>query len=266
MGFTKEEQQAIWSIIASILHLGNLEFDEKGLDNNNPCTLIQPEALSAASDLMQIKEENLKKSFLNKTRTIGKQVIDSKMNKADCVAMKDSFTKALYERMFNWLVRKLNKTITTKEYMNTKFDDIINDKTRYSIGLLDIFGFEVFKVNSFEQFCINFANEKLQQLYISYVFKAEINEFISEGLKDFLFELNFKDNQPIIDLLEQPPMGIFNMLDESSQLASSDESLLSNIVKNHKANPFFKTPKLSKETFLIIHTAKDVEYNINGFR
>ena len=143
---------------------------------------------------------------------------------------------------------------------------LIQDKNRYSIGLLDIFGFEVFKKNNFEQFCINFANEKLQQLYIAYVFKGEIQEFINEGLKDFLYELTFKDNQPIIDLFENYPSGIFHLLDESTSVQSSDEALLGRLVKEHKTNENFKTPKIMSDTFIIIHTAKDVEYSVTGFR
>ena len=164
------------------------------------------------------------------------------------------------------MIKRLNWSISTPEYRNTDIELLINDKTRFSIGLLDIFGFEVFKKNSFEQLCINFANEKLQQLYISYVFKAEINEFVKEGLKEFLCELSFKDNQHIIDLLESAPLGIFNLLDEASSIASTDESLLNTMIKHHKLNENFKTPKGTRECFIIIHTAKDVEYNVTGFR
>ena len=90
-------------------------------------------------------------------------------------------TKSLYEKLFLWLVIRLNKAICAKEYLNIPLEKIIDDPSRTSINLLDIFGFEVFEKNFFEQFCINFANEKLHQLYISYVFKSEIDEFIKEG-------------------------------------------------------------------------------------
>ena len=149
-------------------------------------------------------------------------------------------------------------------------DDSIDKKTleasRYLIGLLDIFGFECFKVNSFEQLCINYTNEKLQQLYITYVFKSEENEFIKEGLKEFLCELNFVDNQNIIDLMDQYPMGLFNLLDESCSVAGDDDKLVNKIKQTHAKNSNFIAPKINKETFIVIHTAKDVEYNIKGFR
>lgn len=172
----------------------------------------------------------------------------------------------MYEKLFVFLVQRLNYAISSPEYRNMRIEILMQDKSRFSIDLLDIFGFEVFKKNSFEQFCINYANEKLQQLYISYVFKAEIEQFILEGLKQYLNELKFKDNQPLIDLFEAPPLGLFNLLDESSSVASSDEALLNIIVKHHKNDENLRMPKGSKDNFIIIHTAKDVEYNIISFR
>lgn len=172
----------------------------------------------------------------------------------------------MYERLFVFLVQRLNYAISSPEYRNIKIETILQEKNRFSIDLLDIFGFEVFKKNSFEQFCINFANEKLQQLYITYVFKSEIDQFILEGLKAHLNELKFKDNQTLIDLIDSQPLGIFSLLNESSSVASTDEALLNIITKNHKNNENLKIPKGSKENFIIIHTAKDVEYNITNFR
>lgn len=266
MKFPKEEIKAVWHLIAAILHLGNIDFNEKTLDNDNPCTILDQKELEKAAKLLGIDEKTLSHNLLHKTRIVGKQEINSKLNRNDCLALRDSFTKGIYERMFNWIVRRLNFAISTEEYRKKKFEEIMLDKERFSIGLLDIFGFEVFKVNSFEQFCINYANEKLQQLYISYVFKSEIDEFVREGLKEFLFELNFKDNQPIIDLLEKNPLGIYNLIDESSSVSSTDDNLLQTIFNKHKEDVNLKIPKIPRDTFIIIHTAKDVEYNIQGFR
>ena len=186
------------------------------------------------------------------------------MNRNECSATRDAFTKSLYENQFNWLVKRLNQAIAYDK--NIQYEDVINDQNRNSIGILDIFGFEVIKTNSLEQFCINFTNEKLQQLYISYVFKAEMNEFVLEGLKDFICELNFKDNQSLIDLFELPPHGIFSALDESCSVPSNDDSLLNNIIKNQKANENLKIPKILKGNFIVVHSAKEVEYCIHGFR
>jgi myosin heavy subunit len=119
------------------------------------------------------------------------------MTSDDCYIFRDSLAKDLYNKLFNWLVKRLNFTTVPSEFLTKgeiKIDEIINDSKYFHIGLLDIFGFEIFKINSLEQFCINFTNEKLQQLYIAYVFKGEEKEFINEGLKDFLCELRFRDN------------------------------------------------------------------------
>lgn len=266
MRFPNEEIHGIWSMVAAILHLGNIDFNEKTLDNDNPCTILDEKSLEKAAKLLGIDPKVFSYSFLHKTRVVGGQEINSKLNRTDCLALRDSFTKGVYERLFNWIVRRLNYAISTEEYRKKRFEEIMQDKNRLSIGLLDIFGFEVFKVNSFEQFCINFANEKLQQLYVAYVFKAEIDQFIQEGLKSFLFELKFKDNQPIIDLLEKNPIGIYNLIDESSSVSSTDESLLQTILNKHKENSYIKAPKLNRDCFTIVHTAKDVDYNIQGFR
>lgn len=179
---------------------------------------------------------------------------------------RDSLAKEVYNKIFIWLVLRLNDTILPAQDMDESIDKATLNSSRYAVGLLDIFGFECFKVNSFEQLCINYTNEKLQQLFISYVFKAEENEFIIEGLKDFLCELNFVDNQGIIDLMDQYPMGVFNLLDESCSVAGDDDKLVNKIKITHAKNPQFIAPKINKETFIIIHTAKDVEYNIRGFR
>ena len=266
MRFSAEEQDAIWKIVSAILHLGNIDFDDKKLDNTTPCKIINLKELELVANLLEISIESLSNAILTKTREIGTQIIHSVMPKSDCYSARDSFSKSLYENQFNWLVKRLNNAISSSKYQNVPFESIINDPQRVSIGLLDIFGFEVFKINSFEQLCINFANEKLQQLYVSYVFKAEINEFIEEGLKEFLGELTFQDNSPIIDLMDSSPLGILHLLDESSAISTTDSNLLNNIVKNHKSNAYFKVPKMGKESFIIIHSAKDVEYHTKGFR
>lgn len=169
-------------------------------------------------------------------------------------------------------MKRLNFTTVPPEFMADgiiKVEEIIKNDKYYHIGLLDIFGFEIFKFNSLEQFCINFTNEKLQQLYIAYVFKGEEKEFINEGLKDFLGELKFKDNQHILDMLDSnnPPGGIFQLIDEASSVNSKDSALRDNIIKAYNNPKFaFSVSKTSRDTFFVHHSAKEVEYNINGFK
>ena len=188
------------------------------------------------------------------------------MNKTDCVTARDSLAKELFNRLFNWLVKRLNYTIMPDEFLKPGADIGALMDNYYHIGLLDIFGFEIFKINSIEQLCINYTNEKLQQLYIFYVFKGEEKIFIGEGLSDFLGELNFKDNQPVIDLLDLHPSGIFQLIDESCSVNSTDEALCKNILTKHAKNPCIAAPRMTKLNFIVHHTASDVEYNCDGFR
>lgn len=146
--------------------------------------------------------------------------------------IRDSLSKALYERLFSWLVFALNKNFETSE--------VISEKQRRSllnIGLLDIYGFEVLKSNSFEQLCINFTNEKLHQLYITDMFKAEKAVFQAEGLAEFVQTVEFKDNEPLLDMLDSNSLSVFNLLDEWCSVASPDEqSFLTKVRFHHKKN------------------------------
>ncbi len=266
MKFTTEEENAIWCIVSSVLHIGNIIIDDSGFDNDHPCSLKNEESLKTVAGLLKINYESVYKSFLFKTREINKQIIESPMQKADCEFARETLSKDLYEKLFVWIVKKLNFIIMPSEDLKNNVDTMKSDVSRYEIGLLDIFGFEVLKINSLEQFCINYTNEKLQQLYISYVFKAEEKEFIKEGLEKYIVDLNFQDNQTVIDLIDLYPLGIYHLIDENCAIAGTDDTLIQKIRNTHKINTRFQTPRLTNNTFIIIHTAKNVEYHINGFR
>ena len=259
MKFNSEEVSAIWSVLAAILKLGNLEFDDTKKTDTNPCKIVNEALFDEISDLLQIEMEILRSALIIKTRITDKEKFLCPLDKNECISVRDSFSKCLYDKVFNWIIHRLNISIKNRENNN--------DNKIMSIGLLDIFGFEDFKINSLEQFCINFTNEKLQQLYINYIFKSEHREFVEEGLESFIGLITFQDNQAIIDLFDKPPYGIFLLLDEATTLKSSeDKRLLETIVKTHKDNPCFKAPKSVFEIFIVVHSAKNVEYNITGFR
>ena len=231
-----------------------------------PCGYQNEEPLKNVSQLLKLNHDEISKSLRYKFRTVAGSVIESPFQKKDCITARDALAKELFNRLFNWLVRRLNFTVMPDEFLVDGADINSLMNKYYHIGLLDIFGFEIFKFNSIEQLCINYTNEKLQQLYINYVFKAEEKEFITQGLQDYLTELNFKDNQPVINLLDLAPTGIFFLIDESCSVNTTDEALCKKILKTHEKNDKIGAPKMARMEFIVHHTASSVEYNTDGFR
>lgn len=168
-----------------------------------------------------------------------------------------ALAKELYDKMFNWIVVKLNASL---------LPDNPNDKNFKTIGVLDIFGFEIFDLNSLEQFFINYANERLQALYIEYIFKNEKKIFEEEGLQKYVGMIKFEDNAEMLNALDgMKPVGIFKLMDVSCQMNKGDDYLYKNIKQIHKKSGHIKFPKFSKNSFEVIHTARDVEYCIDSF-
>ncbi|CAI4210199.1 unnamed protein product [Parascedosporium putredinis] len=172
------------------------------------------------------------------------------------VVVRDSVAKFIYSSLFDWLVETINRSLAT--------DDVLNRVSSF-IGVLDIYGFEHFAKNSFEQFCINYANEKLQQEFNQHVFKLEQEEYLKEQI-DWTF-IDFSDNQPCIDLIEGK-MGILSLLDEESRLPmGTDDQFVTKLHHNYAADKhkFFKKPRFGKSAFTVCHYAIDVTYESEGF-
>lgn len=170
--------------------------------------------------------------------------------------MRDSVAKFIYASLFDWLVENINRSLATEDVLS---------RVKSFIGVLDIYGFEHFAKNSFEQFCINYANEKLQQEFNAHVFKLEQEEYLREQI-DWTF-IDFSDNQPCIDLIEGK-MGILSLLDEESRLPmGSDEQFVTKLHHNYAAdkNKFYKKPRFGKSAFTVCHYAIDVTYESDGF-
>ncbi|KAF4085091.1 hypothetical protein AMELA_G00113390 [Ameiurus melas] len=203
IGFTTEEIQTVYKILATILHLGNLKFGSDG-----DVILIENSKLVAVlGDLLSTKDENVEKALLYRTVSTGRDVIDKQHTDKEASYGRDALAKAIYERLFCWIVGRINDIIEVKNY-----DARIHGKNTV-IGVLDIYGFEIFQNNSFEQFCINYCNEKLQQLFIQLVLKQEQEEYQREGIP--WKHIDYFNNQIIVDLVEQQHKGIFAVLDEA---------------------------------------------------
>ncbi|EAR84886.2 myosin head protein (macronuclear) [Tetrahymena thermophila SB210] len=262
MNFSDNLELSIFKLLSAILYLGNIEFDDKEYDVNTPCKVQNEDMLQIVATLLSTDSNQLKESFIKKARQTPGSIIYSPVTKNECINNKNTLSKALYDKLFSWLVGKLNDGIIPEgqDLQNLKNSDILN------IGLLDIFGFENFELNSFEQMCINYTNEYLQQLYIAYVFKNEEKIFIEDGLSKYLSNLSYQDNQAILDLFDTNS-GIFALLNESCLLKNStDTTFLTKIKEQNQNNKKLIFPKLIKCTFTICHTQSNVEYNVEGFR
>ncbi|XP_068592819.1 unconventional myosin-Id [Cebidichthys violaceus] len=263
IGFTGDEIQTVYKILATILHLGNLTF---GVDGD--VTLIESTKLvSVIRELLSVKEENVEKALLYRTVATGRDVIEKQHTAQEAGYGRDALAKAMYERLFCWIVGRINDIIEVKNY-----DARVHGKNTV-IGVLDIYGFEIFQNNSFEQFCINYCNEKLQQLFIQLVLKQEQEEYQREGIP--WKHIDYFNNQIIVDLVEQQHKGIFSVLDEACMNVGkvTDEVFLQGLnVKlskhvhytSRKLSPTDKSLEFDRD-FRIRHYAGDVVYSVVGF-
>ncbi|XP_075995449.1 unconventional myosin-Ig [Genypterus blacodes] len=264
IGFSKEEIDSIYHVLAAILLLGNVQFESDGED----VQILGLEAVNHIAELMVTEPESVTKSLLYRTvATGGGEVIEKGHTEQDACCGRDAFVKALYERLFGWIVSRINAVIEVKGY-----NPLLHGKNTV-IGVLDIYGFEIFDNNSFEQFCINYCNEKLQQLFIELILNQEQDEYNREGIT--WQHIDYFNNQIIVDLVDQPHKGIISMLDEACLsvgkvtdtvcIDSMDTKLAQHPhYTSRKLNPTDKTMDF-KRHFRILHYAGDVTYSIDGF-
>ncbi|KAJ3288425.1 Myosin type-2 heavy chain 1 [Rhizoclosmatium sp. JEL0117] len=249
-GISVAHQWEIFRVCAALLHLGNIKITGSGeasISDEDP-------ALAKACELLKINKSDFKKWIVKKQITTRSEKIITNVNVAQATTGRDSVAKFIYSMLFDWLVKVVNKNLARDDDPEPSF-----------IGVLDIYGFEHFKKNSFEQFCINYANEKLQQEFNQHVFKLEQEEYVKEKIA-WSF-IDFNDNQPCIDLIENK-LGILDLLDEESRLPSGADSSLITKYYQRFAVPtqkFFEKPRFGQTAFTIKHYATDVTYEIEGF-
>ncbi|GAA5957892.1 hypothetical protein JCM10213_004622 [Rhodosporidiobolus nylandii] len=255
VGITVERQWQIFKLLAALLHIGNMQITatrtDALLDDEDP-------ALNLATSLLGIDKSEFKRWILKKQIVTRTDKIVTSLNAAQANVVKDSVAKHIYASLFDWLVAVVNESLTNEKVEGT---------VKNFIGVLDIYGFEHFKKNSFEQFCINYANEKLQQEFNAHVFKLEQEEYVREQI-DWTF-IDFADNQPTIDLIEGK-LGVLSLLDEESRMPSgSDANFVQKLYSTAGAKPenakVFKKPRFGNNGFTIAHYALDVTYDGEGF-
>lgn len=254
LSFTDEEFWEILKLLAGILHLGNLKYKPTVVQNMDAgCEITDSVNLIRASTILGVGKNLLNDALVQKTIFAHGERVVSNLSKDQAIESRDAFVKAIYGKVFVRIVEKINKTI----YKSLK------NKT--SIGVLDIFGFENFDRNGFEQLCINYANENLQQFFVKYIFKLEQEEYTSEGI-DWK-NIEFVDNQNILDMIGLRPMSIMALLNEETVFPKgSDSTLVAKLHSTHGTKSIYIKPKYENSIeFGIQHFAGNVFYDPNGF-
>ncbi|XP_068410975.1 unconventional myosin-IXa isoform X4 [Eschrichtius robustus] len=257
VGFLPKTRRQIFSLLSAILHLGNICYKKKTYRDDS-IDICNPEVLPVVSELLEVKEEMLFEALVTrKTVTVGEKLI-LPYKLAEAVTVRNSMAKSLYSALFDWIVFRINHAL-----MNSK--DLEQNIKTLSIGVLDIFGFEDYENNSFEQFCINFANERLQHYFNQHIFKLEQEEYRAEGIS--WHNIDYIDNTCCINLISKKPTGLLHLLDEESNFPqATNQTLLDKFKHQHEENSYIEFPAVMEPAFIIKHYAGKVKYGVKDFR
>ncbi|XP_058622310.1 unconventional myosin-IXAb isoform X2 [Onychostoma macrolepis] len=257
VGFLPTTRKQIFSLLSAILLLGNIRYKKKTYRDDS-IDICNPEVLPIVSELLEVKEEMLFEALTTrKTVTVGERLIVP-YKLAEAGTVRDSMAKSLYGALFDWIVFRTNHALL----YNKDLED--SDKI-LSIGVLDIFGFEDYENNSFEQFCINFANETLQHYFNQHVFKLEQEEYRSEGISWHM--IDYIDNTACINLISKKPTALLHLLDEECNFPqASNQTLLDKFKRQHEGNGYIEFPAVMEPAFIIRHYAGKVKYSVKDFR
>ena len=243
--------EALLRVVSAILHLGNAKFVK---DDAKDCSALDGSSnavVKTVSELLDCDQAKLTSALLNRRLTVRGESTLVPLKKQQAEDNRDSIAKSLYDKMFNYIVAFVNDSTATKL------------KPANFIGVLDIFGFELFEVNSFEQLCINYTNEKLQQFFNSFIFKLEQEEYKKENVP--WESITFSDNQKCLDLIEAKG-GLLSMLDEECKVPNgTDDTLLNKMHTAHAKNEHYVKPRTSGSVFGVKHYAGEVTYTVSGF-
>eukprot|EP01133_Synstelium_polycarpum_P004330 gene4330-5057_t len=261
IGLSDDEQNILMRIVACVLHIGNIYFIE---DDKGNAAVYDPNALDLAASMLCIDSATLQNAILFRVITTGgagggsgkrSSTYNVPQNVEQANGARDALARTIYDRMFSWLVERVNIALS---YYQSPFKNVI--------GILDIFGFEIFDRNGFEQFCINFVNEKLQQFFIELTLKAEQEEYVKEGIK--WEPIKYFNNQIVCDLIEgKAPPGIFSLLDDicstlHAQSTGTDQKFLEKMSGIFDGHLHWRA---MTGAFAVKHYAGEVTYEAEGF-
>ncbi|XP_067371188.1 unconventional myosin-Ib isoform X6 [Channa argus] len=266
VGFMEDELQSVLELVAAVLKLGNIEFKpELRCNGTDESRIKDKNDLKEMCELLGIEQSVLERAFSYRTVEAKMEKVSTTLNVAQAYYARDALAKNLYSRLFSWLVTRINESIKAQA------------KTRHKVmGVLDIYGFEIFEDNSFEQFIINYCNEKLQQIFIELTLREEQEEYVREGIE--WTNIEYFNNAIICDLIENNQNGILAMLDEECLRPGTvtDETFLdklNTICAEHqhfesrlsKNSKFLTDHSLPHSCFRIQHYAGKVLYRVEGF-
>ncbi|EED88779.1 myosin heavy chain-like protein, partial [Thalassiosira pseudonana CCMP1335] len=266
VGFSTDEQDGIFCVVASLLHASNLRFvlDRGQNHGSEDCMVYDRDGTCAAvASLLGVSEEALSMALTVSVIEARGERLVKRLSTGQAEKALEALTKATYGALFTYIVKRINTSIEVHGDSENVF---VRSRNAATIGVLDIFGFESFQVNSFEQLCINYCNEALQQQFNRFVFKAEQVEYEYEGIEWSM--VDFPDNQVALDLIEGRRLGIFSVLDEQCRLPRCTDATFARAVYDKcDSNEYFTASRMQKSDgkFVIIHYAGEVEYDSSGF-
>ncbi|XP_034717445.1 myosin-IIIa isoform X3 [Etheostoma cragini] len=257
IGFTLEELGSVYSTLAAILNSGDIEFSPVASEHQTDKSDISNiSVLENVASLLCIRSDELQEALTSHCVVARGETIVRPNTVEKAAEVRDAMGKALYGRLFSWIVNRINALLRPDSHLG-------EDNKGFNIGILDIFGFENFKKNSFEQLCINIANEQIQFYFNQHIFAWEQDEYLNEEVDARMIE--YEDNRPLLDLFLQKPMGMLSLLDEESRFPqATDQTLVEKFEDNLKTKSFWR-PKRVDLGFGIHHYAGKVLYNAAGF-
>ncbi|KAG7385354.1 hypothetical protein PHYPSEUDO_001568 [Phytophthora pseudosyringae] len=284
LGFTDVEQEAIWKILSALLHLGNVLFvsssEDEGEEDNGtasaPCRLASTslssltvqEHLDIVSKLFAVDQEELVSALTTRKISVGGETFHANLSLAQCGDARDAMARSLYSFVFQFLVSKVNSASPQVQQTTNPVSKAASKDAAVApcIAVLDIFGFEEFDVNQFEQFCINYANEKLQYQFIQDILLTEQQAHIEEGIK--WNAVDYEDNSTCLEMVEQRPSGIFSLLDEECVVPKgSDAGFARKLYQRLQDHSNFSASRIEQADFAfqVHHYAGNVRYQAEGF-
>ncbi|XP_059059264.1 myosin-VIIa-like [Achroia grisella] len=254
LNFSDTEVWTIFSLLSAILHLGNLKFKSFSVNNIESSEVADMINATRIANLLGVNKSVLCESLTRKTFVAHGEKVVSNINISAALDGRDALVKAIYGHIFEYIVTVINKTLHKDQQLSSN-----------AVGILDIFGFENFGTNSFEQLCINYANENLQQFFVKHIFKLEQEQYEKEGIT--WTNINYVDNQENLDMIGLKPMNLLSLIDEESRFPKgTDLTLLDKLHSNHSNKACYIAPKSTHQhVFGVKHFAGNVQYEVKGF-